>query len=153
LRNVLSRYRVEKRGGVPDVEIERVKAVAHVQLGIVVEPAAAKPFASVRHAPADHVARRVMIKMQVERDLIIQSEVFSVDRITFEHAQTERDGATVLPPYEEAYLVGHAPADFGEIRWGELFEMHAGAGVDLQIERIELLDDGGDVGPDLERDR
>src|SRR5262249_30388921 len=113
----------------------------------------AERLAAVGHAPADHVARRVMINMQIERDVIIEPEIFAVKRIAFEHAQAERDGPAVLPPYEEAHLVGHAPAHLGEIGRRELLEMHARATIDLQVKRIELVDERGDISLDLERDR
>src|SRR5260370_5322851 len=91
--------------------------------------------------------------VEVEGDRVVEPEIVGVDSIALDHAQTERDGAPVLPPHEEAGLVGHAPPDLAEIGFCKRLETHLRATVDLQIQRIELVDDGRDVGANFELDR
>src|SRR5580704_10672244 len=72
---------VADRRRVPHVKIDWIELIPQVELGIVVQGAAMKSFVAARDPPADQIAERVMVQMQVERDLIIQAEILPMDRI------------------------------------------------------------------------
>src|SRR5580704_7728533 len=77
---------VADRRSVPHVKIDWIELIPQVELGIVVQGAAMKPFVAVRDAPADQVAEGIVVQVQVERDLVIKTEILSMDRIALKKA-------------------------------------------------------------------
>jgi hypothetical protein len=45
-----------------------------------------KPFVAVRDSPADQVAEGIVVQVQVERDLLIKTEILPMDRIALKKA-------------------------------------------------------------------
>src|SRR5690242_21896871 len=87
---------------VSDVEIERCQIATEVQLRIVVERAAAVKRQVVIDCPAENVAQCVKIEMQVERDGIVETEIFVVDRAVVHHANAESNDAPIESPDKKA---------------------------------------------------
>src|ERR1700683_3645323 len=77
---------VADRRSVPHVKIDWIKLIPQVELGIVVQGAAMKPFVAVRDSPADQVAEGMVVQVQVERDLVLKTEILPMDRITLKKA-------------------------------------------------------------------
>ena len=73
-------YRVTDRRGVPHVKVDRVQPLLQVQFRIVVQGTAVEPFEAVRDSPANQVAEGIMVKVQLERDRIVEAEILGVDR-------------------------------------------------------------------------
>ena len=146
-------YRVADRRGVPDVKVDRVQPVLQVQFGIVVQRAAVKPFVAVGDPPADQVTERIVVKVQFDRDRIIEAEVLGMDHIALQEARTEGDDFSVLAPDEETVLVAHPLAEAAKVFLGQFLEMQVRPVIDLQIERIDLVDDRRDVVDDAHFDR
>src|SRR5262245_11237469 len=144
---------VHHRGGVADVEVDRVEDAAQVEFRIVVQPAAAEPLVAVDNRPGDHVADGVMIVVQVECDRIVESDIFGIELVTLHHAHCEGHDASFAAPQEEAHLVRHQPPEPAQIVLRQLFEVIGRAMIDLQIERKNLVDHRGDVADDSLRDR
>src|SRR5678815_5612521 len=67
--------RIQQGLSVPDVKIERGQIATEMQLRIVVERAAAIAGQTVIDRPAQNVAQSVKIKMQIECDGIVQTEI------------------------------------------------------------------------------
>src|SRR5262245_38323573 len=86
-----------------------------MQLWIIIQPAATKPFVPVGDCPAYHVAKHIVIEVQVKRDIVVEAYVFGIDRVTVYHARCKRDDTPALTPEEEADLVPHPPAQIAEI--------------------------------------
>src|SRR5205085_3066147 len=57
---------VQRRVAVPDVEIERIEGAAKVELRLVVQRAAAVTLQPLGKRPAQHVAQRVNIELEIE---------------------------------------------------------------------------------------
>src|ERR1700758_2143322 len=109
-----------------------------MQLWIIIQPAAAKPFVSIGDRPAHHVAKRIVIEVQVEGDIVVEAYVLSIDRVTMYHARCKRDDPPVLTPEEEADLVPHSPPQVAEVSLRQLLEVQFRALIDLEIQWINL---------------
>ena len=94
-----------------------------------------------------------MVEAGADARLIVDADVFVADGVAVDRANAEGDRTTVLPPHEIAHLVGHRAAELHEKLGRELLEVHRRFFVDLQIERIELVDLRFDVGRDGQLDR
>src|SRR5438132_12236266 len=90
-----------------DVKVERHQLATEVKFWIVVERPAAIFLEAVLHRPDEHVAERVEIKMQVERDCVIQAETFIVNLAIVDQATTEGDGLALMAPDEKPHAFRH----------------------------------------------
>ena len=136
-----------------DVKVDRIQKVSQVQFRVIIEAAATKPLVTICNGPRDHVPNRVVIKVQVERNRVIEPDIFSKDRVSFDHAKGKCNGSPVLAPDEETDFVRHCVSKPAEIFFGQLFEMKLRAFVDLQIERVYFINNGRDVVYDAHLDR
>src|SRR5580704_18926433 len=123
------------------IEIDGIESMPHMQLRIIVEAAAAKPFVPVADPPADHVPNHVVIEMQFDCNGVIETDVLRVQRVSLHHAKAEGHQHISATPGEEPDLVAHSPAELAEKILGQLLELHARAREHLQIERINLIDE------------
>src|SRR5258708_5774580 len=137
----------------PHVKVDRIQLVSQMQLGIVVEAAAAEPFVPAGDPPAYEVAEGVMVQVQIERDRVVEAEILGVNRIALQDARTEGDDFPVLAPDKETNLVAYSAAETTKIRLGQPFEVQLRSMVDLQIERVDLIDDRRDIADDAHLDR
>src|SRR5665213_2316757 len=102
-------------------------------------------FIAVCDSPTNQVPERIVIKVQIERNFIIEAEVLGMDRIALENTRSEREHLPVLTPNEETAFVTHAVAETAEVRLGQFLEVQLRAVIDLQVERVDFVDDGRDV--------
>ena len=101
-----------------DIKIEGGEFVAEMELGIIIERAAAIMFEPVRNCPADHVAQRVEIKVQIERYAVIKPDTFIINRVAVNEAKRERDDFSILSPNEESRPFPHSLTNPAEIFFG-----------------------------------
>src|SRR6185503_4263521 len=59
-------YRICNDRRVAHIEIDGIQSVPHMQLWIITQATAAKPFVPFADPPTDHVPNHVVIEMQVE---------------------------------------------------------------------------------------
>lgn len=128
-----------------DVKIERQKITAEMQLRIVVERTAAITIEALFERPAKNVAQCVEIEMQIERDPVVEPEIIVVNCPVKNHAETKRDDFSALSPNEKARPLRHALAHAAKIFFGQSLELHGRSFMDLEIERIDLIDIRRDV--------
>src|SRR5262245_32170424 len=81
-----------------------------------------------------------MIEVQIERDRIVEAEIFGVKGIVLDHAHAERHHPPALTPDEEPGAVRHHASEGTEISLRQLLEMQRRSLVNLQIERVRLID-------------
>src|SRR5918997_2408671 len=93
-----------------------------MEFWLVVEAIAAIGADAVRNRPTHNVAEGVVVEVQVERDGIIEADIFVADRIAMQQAQIERDHAPVLTPDEKPRAIRHAAADLAEKFLRKFFE-------------------------------
>lgn len=93
-----------------------------------------------------------MIEVQIEGDTVVKTDVFDVYCVALNHAESEGDWSSLLAPNEEAHLVGHQPSHAAEIFFCQLLKVKIRSRVDLQIERVEVVDEGGCVPHDAHFD-
>src|SRR4030095_2488313 len=86
-----AKNRVEQRICVHDVEIERHKLTIQMQLRLVVERVAVVVLQTLFQRPGNDVAQRVKIKMQVERDTVVQSNAFVINFVVADKAKAKGD--------------------------------------------------------------
>ena len=72
---------IDRSGRVPDVKINGVKRVSQVPFRVVVEAAAVKTFIAVRDGPLDDIVKGAIVKIKVEGDGIIESNIFVADAV------------------------------------------------------------------------
>src|SRR5215510_12481679 len=123
-----------------------------MQFRIIVQSAAAEPLIAVGDRPTDHVAKRIMIEVQIECDIVVETYVLRIDRVTLYHTCCERHDRSALPPEEESRLIPHAAPQFAEILLCQLLKVQLRALIDLQIQRIDLSDDRRHVIDDAQFD-
>ena len=111
-----------------------------MQLGIIVQAAAAKPFVPIGDRPTDHIAKRIMIEVQVERDIVVEAYVLRIDRVTVYYTRCKRDDPAALPPKEETDLVPHPAPQIAEILLRQLLEVQLRTLINLEIQWIDLRD-------------
>src|SRR4051794_10842887 len=71
-------YCICKNRRMADIEINRIEAVPHMQLRIIVQTAATKPFVPVADPPIDHIPNYIVIEMQVECNGVVETYVLRV---------------------------------------------------------------------------
>src|ERR1700730_12768336 len=123
------------------IEIDGIESVPHMQLRIIVQAAAAKPFVTFADSPADHVPNDVVVEMQVECNGVVEAHVLRVQRVSLHHAKAEGHQSVSATPREEPDVIAHSWAELAEKILGELLELHPRAVEHLQIERINLIDE------------
>src|SRR5438477_7242396 len=144
--------RIQQGLSMSDVEIERSQIAPEMELRIVVERAAAIKGQAVIDRPAQNVAQGVKIKMQIERDGIIQTEIFIVDRAVVHHTNAESNDAPIEPPDKKADSFRHELAELCQVFLGQLFEFHRRSLVHRQIKRVDLIQIWRDIANDFEID-
>ena len=82
---------IDQGAGVHDVEIERNELTAEMELGIVIERSALISAQTLTHCPVNDVAKGLKIKIELERNFVIEAEAFVVNRVPGNEAQAERD--------------------------------------------------------------
>src|SRR5262245_3858240 len=81
-----------------------------------------------------------MIKMEVERDIVVETDILCVDRVMMHYAYRKGDDPLALPPYEEADFVPHPPPQIAEVLFRELLEVQFRTLIDLEIQWKDLRD-------------
>src|ERR1700730_18671870 len=109
-----------------------------MQLRVIIQRAANVFSQPLFHCPGEHVAQRVEIEMQVERDVVIEAETLIVNLSTVHETTTERDDLALLSPDEKSHTVGHLLAQAAKIILRQMLKLHGRALVDLQIKRINF---------------
>src|SRR4029077_18900821 len=99
---------------------------------------AAKPFVPICDSPTHHVAKHIVIEVQVEGDIVVEAYVLGIDRVTVDHARCKRDEPPVLTPEEEAYFVPHPSPEIAEILLRQLLKVQFRTFVNLEIQRKSL---------------
>ena len=100
------------------VKIKRREIATEMQLRIVIERAATIKGQSVVDGPAQNVAQCVKIKMKIDSDRIVESEIFVVDRTIVHHTNAEGDDAAIESPDEKTHAFRHVLAELGKIFLG-----------------------------------
>src|SRR4030095_5563715 len=100
------------------VKIERCEIATEMQLRIVIERAATIKGQAMIDGPAQDVAERVKIKVEIEGDRIVQAEVFVINRTIVHHANAESDDAAIESPDEKTHPFRHELAELGKILLG-----------------------------------
>src|SRR5947208_8666081 len=85
----MAKDRINQRICVHDVQIERRKLAIQMQFGLVVERIAVVVIQTLFQRPRDDVAQRVKIKMEVERDAVVQSNAFVINFVLADEAKAE----------------------------------------------------------------
>src|SRR5437879_12482249 len=123
-----------------------------MQLRIIVERTAEIKAQPLIDRPADHVAHGVKIKMQVERDIVIEAKAFIVNRVATDEAKTKRDNFFRLSPDEKARPLRHGLRDSTKKFLRQRFEFHWRARVPLEIARTNHVNGRRDLVDTLHMD-
>ena len=134
-------------------QVNGVERVAQMPFGIVIEAAAVEPFVTVGDGPLDDVVKDAIVKVELERDGIIEAHIFVADAVALHGTQAERDDMAALTPYEKADLVRDPASDLAQEFSRELFELKRRAFEYFFIKRVEVVDVGRCVGNDDHGDR
>src|SRR5438270_11492657 len=105
-----------------------------MELAIIVERTPEVNAQPIIDRPTDHIAHRVKIKMQIERDIVIEAKAFIVNRVATDEAKTKRDNFSRLSPDEKTRPLRHGLRDSTKKFLGQRFEFHWRAMVYLVIE-------------------
>src|SRR5438876_5477682 len=136
----LPEERIEPGRGMQHVKVERKQSAAEMQLRTVIQRAAPVALETLRERPADDVAQRVEIKMEVERHPVIEPEVVVIDGAVVHWRDAEGDGLSILPPDKKPGPFRHALTQAAQVLFGQALELQRRALMHLQIERINLVD-------------
>src|SRR5215203_3896114 len=120
-----------------------------MQLRFVIERAAQIPIDTVLNRPADEVAEAQEIKMQIERDAVIEPKVVVVDHAVVHECKTERDDSAVQAPKEKVRAFWHPAPELAEVIFGESLELLSRPRLHLLIERVDFVNHVGDVAHHL----
>src|SRR6516164_6367612 len=96
------------------IQIDGIESVPHMQLRIIIEAAAAKPFISFADPPTDHVPDHIVIEMQVQSNGVIETDVLCIQRVSLHHAGAEGHKGVSATPCEKADLIAHSLAELAE---------------------------------------
>ena len=96
------------------VEIERRELMAEMEFWIVIERTTAVVAQPLIDRPTNHIAHGVEIKMQIERDIVIEAEALIVNCVATNEAKTECDDLVRLSPDEKARPFRHGLRDATE---------------------------------------
>src|SRR5215813_3218311 len=121
--NQAAKDRLEQRICVHHVQIERHELAIQMQLRFVVKRIAIVVLQTLSQRPGDDVAQRVEIKMQVERDAVVQSNAFVVNLVVADETKAECDDIAQLSPNKEARSIRHPLSYCAKIIRGQGFEL------------------------------
>src|SRR4051794_16208056 len=111
-----------------------------MQLRMIIERAAPIPSQPLLERPGYHIAERQEVKVQIESHAVIETEIVVVDRPVMHQRHAERNCLSRLPPDEKASAFRHPAAQLRQVFFREPLEFHRRALVNLQVERINLVD-------------
>src|SRR5438105_14036308 len=120
--------------------MKRRQLMAEMELRIIIQRSARIISKPVCDSPADHVPHCIKIKMQIERDAVIETETFIVDGVAAKQTKTEGDDPSGLSPDKKTSAFWHGMGNAGEKFLGEYFEFQGRTLVHLKIERINFVD-------------
>src|SRR5579885_50912 len=112
-----------------------------MEFRIVIQRTAPKPPVAVGNAPADDIAEEVIVEAKIQRDAVIEPDIFGIDRIAVRHASREGDDLPAQTPQKKIDLVAHALAEFAEIVRRKLLERKIRALEHCEVQRIDFVDD------------
>src|SRR5437016_12979509 len=144
--------RVQPGARVSHVKIERRELMTEMQFRIVIERTAHVGAQLLLDRPADHVAHRVKIQMEIERDLVIEPEAFVVNYVAANEAKTKCDELLLGSPDKKPRAFRHLLCNAEKKFLTQVFKLHRGFLVDLEIERINLVDVRRDIVHHLHHD-
>src|ERR1700755_758325 len=105
-----------------NIKVDRVEAMAETQFRLIVQASAANAGVVVRDSPIEEITRHVVVKMQVERNGIVQADIFVKELVTLHHTQGKSDQRVVTAPGEEAGLVAHTFPELTEVIFSQFLE-------------------------------
>ena len=127
--------RIEGRIYMPDIKIQRVEHMPQMKLGVIIKAAAAEVFIPIGNRPVYDITRHVMVKMQIQRDLVIKTKVFPKNFVPLHQAYRKGNEPPIVPPKEKTGLVRHGLPKTAEEFGREFFEVEPGAFEYLKIKR------------------
>src|SRR5437870_660563 len=98
-----TKCRIQQSAGMPHIEVERHQFAIEMQLRLVVQRIAVVVIQTLFQRPGDDVAQCVKIKMEVERDAVVQSNAFVINFVLADEAKAECDDFAALSPDEEPH--------------------------------------------------
>jgi hypothetical protein len=113
--NETAKDRIEQRACVHDVQIERHKLAIQMQFRLIVQGVAVVILQTLFQRPGEDVAQRVKIKMQVERDAVVQSNAFVINFVVADESKAECHDPAQLAPDEKARSFRHPLSDCAKI--------------------------------------
>src|SRR5438270_9151698 len=144
--------RVQPGARVSHVKIERPELMTEMQFRIVIERTADVGAQLLLDRPANHVAHCVKIKVEIERDGVIEPEALIVNCVATDQAKTERHDFSFDSPNKKARPFRHLVCNAENEFFAQIFKLHRRTFVDLKIERKNLIDDRRNIADDLHVD-
>src|SRR5204863_7580175 len=105
----------QRRLAMPHVKIGRDEIASKMQLRVVIERAATIDGQPILDGPPQNDTQRVKIKVEIERNGIVEAEIFVVDRTIVHTANAEGDDVAIESPDEKTRAFGHELAEFCKI--------------------------------------
>src|SRR6267378_6873797 len=102
-----------------DVKIQRREITAEMQLRIIIKRAATIGRQPLLDRPSENVADGIKIEMQVQRDPVIEPEIFIVDGAVVDQANAEGNNTPIDSPDKKTSALRHHPPEPGKISFGE----------------------------------
>src|SRR5438067_8096317 len=145
--------RIEPGRNMFHVNIYRLQLKAQAQLRVITEWRAGITSEPVGQRPIQQIAKRDVIKIQLVRDRVIQTDIVIVECSIPNRAKTKCDCATTLSPNEIAEFSRRASPGLEKIFACENLELNRAGLSDGEIKRINFINDLLRIRPNLERKR
>ena len=141
---------IQHRLCVRNIKIERNEIATEMELGIVVKRTAAIILQSMFERPFNDVAQSIKIEVKIVGNTIIETKIVIVNRAFVNHANAEGDDFCLLSPNEKPGPFRHSLTKAAKILFGQPLEFEGRTFMNLQIERVNLVDIGSDIVDHLE---
>src|SRR5947209_14512701 len=108
----------------PDIHVQRHWLEPQVQFYVVIKRSGLVNAQAILQCPVQNVAERDVIKIELVRDGIIQTDVVIVNRVPPNSAKTKGNRLTISAPDKIPDVSGHAEGCFNEVSLRKNLKRH-----------------------------
>src|SRR5215475_4749095 len=105
------------------IKINGLEPISKVEFGVIVQPAALKPFVPVCHPPTNQVPENVVVEVELKSNAVVETQILRIHRIAVDDALAERDGLAIATPDEEPRPLRHNLTKSQKIIFCQLFKV------------------------------
>jgi hypothetical protein len=90
-----------------------------------------------------------VVEVELESDAVVEAQILGIHRVAVDDALAERDGLAIATPNKEPHSLRHHLPKSTKIIFRQLFKVQLRTSIDIEVQRVNLVDNGPDVIADM----